>query len=140
MSWSTAWRELADDPQVSRNSTMPSVLNSKLPGNLTPIDIRFPDITIRHLLESASGIDRNTVRAVLAAARAEDESGSRQPFSLANGASRVAGKMLLLDPLEFLAERFGGETAPWNRRVTVPTTPAARRSAGRSARRRPLAV
>jgi len=93
-----AWRALANDPQVSRNSTMQSVLNLKMPGNLTPMDIRFPDITIRHLLESASGIDQYAVRAVLAAASAEDENGTPQPLSLATVASRVAGKMMLHDP------------------------------------------
>lgn len=60
------WKALADDPNVSRNTTMQSVLGLKQPDGTRPADPDFADVTIRHLLESNSGIDQGSARAIIA--------------------------------------------------------------------------
>ena len=44
------WKALADDPNVSRNSKMQSVLGLEQPNGSNPKDSHFANITIRHLL------------------------------------------------------------------------------------------
>jgi CubicO group peptidase (beta-lactamase class C family) len=52
---------MQDHPAVTLETTMQSILGLRTPDNKPPVDARFNDITIRHLIESTSGLDNNFV-------------------------------------------------------------------------------
>jgi CubicO group peptidase (beta-lactamase class C family) len=52
-----AWR-LIQTGQLTLNTTLQSVLNLTQPNGAAPKDARFANITVRHLLESTSGINQ----------------------------------------------------------------------------------
>jgi len=81
-----AWKALSDDPNHSRNSKMQSILQLKRPDGSTPTG-DFSTITMRHLLESCSGIDQASMRGAMAEIK---EAGGSQPASVNTLASRVA--------------------------------------------------
>jgi CubicO group peptidase (beta-lactamase class C family) len=96
-----AWKALHDDPKVSRNSKMQDILQltplpagAALPGN-------FGKITVRHLLESCSGLDQNGMRGSMAKVR--DETEDAQPVPAATLARMIAGLPMTGQP--------GGATA-----------------------------
>jgi CubicO group peptidase (beta-lactamase class C family) len=86
-----AWKALADDPAVSRNSTMQSVLNLTTPENDPPADADFAKVRIKHLLESNSGIDQMSVRQSIADVR--DGNGT-QPLTAPQIACMVAAQSM----------------------------------------------
>ena len=83
------WKALLDDPSVSRSSKVQSILNlTALPANATvPAD--FAKVTVRHLLESCSGIDQNGMRGSMQAVR--DNTSDGQPVSVQTLARMIAG-------------------------------------------------
>lgn len=98
------WKGLADSPTLSRASTMQSLLKLKAPGSVVPPDPDFARITLRHLLESNSGIDQIAVRATIAAAK---DSSDVQPLTTSKVASRVAALHLLGQPGAAGATQYG---------------------------------
>lgn len=56
------YRLMQQNPNITLNTTMQSVLNLTQPDGSQPKDSRFKDIRIRHLLESNSGIPSNLHR------------------------------------------------------------------------------
>jgi CubicO group peptidase (beta-lactamase class C family) len=64
------WKGLTDDSNVSRSSTMQSVLGLTQPDGSKPADADFADVTIKQLLESNSGIDQSSARSIVANVKA----------------------------------------------------------------------
>lgn len=84
-----AWKALLDDPQVSRNSKMQDILQlTPLPATASLPD-NFSKITVRHLLESCSGLNQNGMRGSMAKVR--DETTDAQPVPVQTLARMVAG-------------------------------------------------
>jgi CubicO group peptidase (beta-lactamase class C family) len=84
-----AWKALLDDPKVSRSSRMQDILKlTPLPASATLAD-DFSKVTVRHLLESCSGINQNGMRGSMAKVR--DETSDAQPVAAATLARMVAG-------------------------------------------------
>lgn len=81
------WKLMADDPAFSRGSTLQSVLNLKTPDGQPPVDGDFAKITMRHLLESNSGITQSSVWDTINARR--DGNGA-QPMTADQIASAIA--------------------------------------------------
>ena len=63
-------RLVQDRPSVTLDTRVQDVLHLKQPDGSAPLDARWADITIRHLLESDSGIDQGLMYASAAAAQA----------------------------------------------------------------------
>jgi CubicO group peptidase (beta-lactamase class C family) len=63
-------RLLQDLPSVTLDTTVQSLMHLKQPDGSAPLDARWADITIRHLLQSDSGIDQGLMYASAAAAQA----------------------------------------------------------------------
>jgi CubicO group peptidase (beta-lactamase class C family) len=63
-------RLIQDHPQITLDTRVQDVLHLKRPDGGAPLDARWADITIRHLLESDSGIDQGLMYASAAAAEA----------------------------------------------------------------------
>jgi len=63
-------RLLQDLPSLTLDTPVQSVLHLKQPDGSAPLDPRWADITIRHLLRSDSGIDQGLMYASVAAAQA----------------------------------------------------------------------
>jgi CubicO group peptidase (beta-lactamase class C family) len=84
------WKALADDPHVSRSSKMQSVLGLTQPNGSKPVDDHFADVTIKHLLESNSGIDQDSVRDIVIEVKANLN--QTQPLASPQVASRVAAR------------------------------------------------
>lgn len=83
------WKALHDDANVSRNSKMQSILNlTALPANAT-IPEDFSKVTVRHLLESCSGINQNGMRGSMENVR--DDTNDNQPVSVQTLAKMIAG-------------------------------------------------
>ena len=55
------WRLMQQDPQVTLNTTVQSVLNLTQLNGSPPKDSRFGSIKLRHLLESNSGLKQGLV-------------------------------------------------------------------------------
>jgi CubicO group peptidase (beta-lactamase class C family) len=81
------WRALADDPARSRSSKMQKVLELE-PEEDESIPAGFADVTLRHLLESNSGIGQFGMRRALNDVQRD---GGEQPLTAARIASAVAG-------------------------------------------------
>ncbi|HQR35754.1 MAG TPA: serine hydrolase [Blastocatellia bacterium] len=62
--------QLIQENKLKLDTTMQSVLNLKTPDGKTPVDSRFSKITIRHLLESTSQLQRGGMFQNVAAANA----------------------------------------------------------------------
>ena len=83
------WKALHDDPGVSRSSKMQSILNlTALPAGATIPD-DFSKVTVRHLLESCSGINQNGMRGSMSNVR--DNTTDAQPVSVQTLAKMIAG-------------------------------------------------
>jgi CubicO group peptidase (beta-lactamase class C family) len=80
---------------IKLNTTLQSVLNLTQPNGSPPQDPRFKDITIRHLLESNSGIDPNLHRESKEAVTA---AGSNLPATHDQIMRYIASKGLTGDP------------------------------------------
>jgi CubicO group peptidase (beta-lactamase class C family) len=89
-----AWKALLDDPKYSRNSKFQEIL--QLQPILTPLMPSLPPVanlakvTVRHLLESCSGIDQNAMRDSMRQVR--DETNDPQPVSAQTLARMVASR------------------------------------------------
>jgi CubicO group peptidase (beta-lactamase class C family) len=64
------WRLLQLSSNVTLDTTMQSILKLKQPNGSAPKDSRFGDVTLRHLLESNSGLDQRALWWGEAAAKA----------------------------------------------------------------------
>jgi CubicO group peptidase (beta-lactamase class C family) len=84
------WKALADDANVSRSSRMQSILGLTQPDGSKPLDDDFADVTIKHLLESNSGIDQHSVRAIVI--EVKDTLNQTQPLTSPQVASLVAAR------------------------------------------------
>jgi CubicO group peptidase (beta-lactamase class C family) len=93
-----AWKALAADPKHSRNSLMHTLLG--LPAG-TPMADGFKNITIRHLLESNSGI-RQTSKGDIINDNAKDKNG-KQPMTGLAIATAVAAEPMSGVPGAMLA-------------------------------------
>lgn len=83
------WKALLDDANVSRSSKMQSILNlTALPANAT-VPENFGTVTVRHLLESCSGINQGGMRDSMANVR--DNTSDGQPVSVGTLARMIAG-------------------------------------------------
>lgn len=82
------WRLMAQDAALSRRTTLQSVLHLRTPDGLPPKDSEFAKITLRHLLESNSGIDQASVGNVMFGRR--DETDKNQPMTADEVASAIA--------------------------------------------------
>lgn len=80
---------LLQEVGFGRGTTMQSVVDLKQPNGSAPADPDFASVTIRHLLESNSGIDQNGVYDAISGRR--DGSGS-QPLTVAEVASAIAAR------------------------------------------------
>jgi len=95
----TVWKALLDDPQRSRSSTMQSILGLKQLDGSAPADSRFAAITVRHLLESCSGIDRLDQTPAMRDSMADIKRGNgAQPASRSTLASLVAARTMNASP------------------------------------------
>ena len=63
-------RLLQDNPSVTLDTKVQSLMHLKQPDGQPPADARWGDITIRHLMESDSGIDQGLLYSSAAAAQA----------------------------------------------------------------------
>ena len=63
-------RLLQDMPSITLNTKVQSLMHLKQPNGNPPLDPRWADITIKHLLESDSGIDQGLMYSSAAAAQA----------------------------------------------------------------------
>ena len=84
-------RLLQDMPQVTLNTKVQSLMHLKQPNGNPPLDPRWADITIKHLLESDSGIDQGLMYASAAAAQA---AGAPLPATHAQLLAYATTKML----------------------------------------------
>jgi Beta-lactamase/Bacterial tandem repeat domain 1 len=89
------WRLMQQNPKITLNTTMQSVLNLTQPNGSAPKDSRFGDITLRHLLESNSGLKQGLVWRGEEAARA---AGGSLPATHAQLARYAASADLTGDP------------------------------------------
>ena len=55
------YQYMQEHPSITLETTMQSVLRLRTPDNKPPVDARFNDITIRHLLECTSGLDNSFI-------------------------------------------------------------------------------
>ena len=88
----SVWKALADDPQESHNSKMQAILGLTQPDGSKPADDDFANITVRHLLESNSGIDQGSLRAIVSEVKADFF--EAQPLTSPQVASRIAGRSM----------------------------------------------
>jgi CubicO group peptidase (beta-lactamase class C family) len=88
------WR-LIQQGDLGLDTTLQSVLNLKQPDGSAPADSRFKDITVRHLLESCSGIPQGNI---YSAKEASDAAGGTLPASGIEVARYCASQMLTGDP------------------------------------------
>ena len=84
-------RLLQDMPSVTLNTKVQSLMHLKQPNGNPPLDPRWADITLKHLLESDSGIDQGLMYASAAAAQA---AGAPLPATHAQLLSYATTKML----------------------------------------------
>ena len=84
------WK-LIDQGDLSLAHTLQSVLHLKQPDGSNPVDGRFADITIRHLLESRSGLRQGNI---YAAVDASDAMGGSLPSNGTEIARLCASQML----------------------------------------------
>ena len=63
-------RLMQDHPSITLDTKVQSIMHLKQPNGQAPADARWADITIRHLMESDSGIDQGLMYASAAAAQA----------------------------------------------------------------------
>ncbi len=84
-------RLLQDLPSVTLNTKVQGLMHLKQPNGNPPLDPRWADITIKHLLESDSGIDQGLMYASAAAAQA---AGAPLPATHAQLLSYATTKML----------------------------------------------
>jgi CubicO group peptidase (beta-lactamase class C family) len=84
-------RLLQDKPSISLDTKVQGLMHLKQPNGNSPLDPRWADITIRHLLESDSGIDQGLMYASAAAAQA---AGAPLPATHAQLLSYATTKML----------------------------------------------
>jgi CubicO group peptidase (beta-lactamase class C family) len=77
------WRLLQLHPNLSLDTTVQSVLNLKQPNGSAPKDSRFADITLRHLLESNSGLEQGLLYHSVQAATAAGAGLPANPLQLA---------------------------------------------------------
>ena len=84
-----AWKALLDDPKASRGSKMQDILQLVPLPEAAKLPADFSKITVRHLLESCSGINQNAMRGSMAKVR--DESQDPQPVPVAKLVRMVAG-------------------------------------------------
>ena len=91
----SVWKALADDPQESHNSKMQAILGLT-PFNGSNPDHRFAKITVRHLLESNSGIDQGSLRAIVSEVKADLN--QTQPLTSPQAASRIAARPMAGEP------------------------------------------
>ncbi len=91
------WKLLADTTW-SRNSRMQEILQLTKPNGADP-DSDFATITVRHLLESCSGIDQGSVRGAVSDVIADTGTPKRnQPLTQAEIAQMIAAKNLIGTP------------------------------------------
>ncbi len=64
------YRFMQQNPSITLNTTMQSILNLTTPSGGAPADSRFGQITLRHLLESTSGLDNGIIWQDIAAQQA----------------------------------------------------------------------
>lgn len=86
-----AWRLMQIDPGFGLHTTLQALLDLTQPDGSPPADPRFEAITIRHLLESTSGIRQELIWAAKAAAAAV---GAPLPATLEQIARHVAAQTL----------------------------------------------
>ena len=92
------WKLLADT-DWSRKSSMQEILQLKQPDGSDPADSDFGAITVRHLLESCSGIDQGSVRDAVKDVIADNGDPKRnQPLTQAEIAQIIAAKPLVGTP------------------------------------------
>ena len=84
-------RLLQDMPSVTLATKVQSLMHLKQPNGNPPLDPRWADITLKHLLESDSGIDQGLMYASAAAAQA---AGAPLPATHAQLLSYATTKML----------------------------------------------
>jgi CubicO group peptidase (beta-lactamase class C family) len=84
-------RLLHDMPSVTLHTKVQTLMHLKQPNGHPPLDPRWADITIKHLLESDSGIDQGLMYASAAAAQA---AGAPLPATHAQLLSYATTKML----------------------------------------------
>lgn len=84
-------RLLQDVPSVTLATKVQSLMHLKQPNGNPPLDPRWADITLKHLLESDSGIDQGLMYASAAAAQA---AGAPLPATHAQLLSYATTKML----------------------------------------------
>jgi CubicO group peptidase (beta-lactamase class C family) len=90
------WKALVDDSQVSRNSKMQSILDLNQPDGSNPADNDFADVTVRHLLESNSGIDQGSLRDAVKEVKAD--SNQTQPLTSTRAAKMIAALTMPGEP------------------------------------------
>lgn len=88
------WRLIQQD-DLSLDTTLQSVLDLKQPDGAAPADSRFGDITVKHLLESCSGIPQGNI---YAAKQASDAASGTLPATGTEVARYCASQMLTGDP------------------------------------------
>lgn len=76
-----------------RGTTMQSVLNLTRDGGAPPADSDFANVTIRHLLESRSGIDQGSAKSIVSQAR-DDPARPSQPLSIQDVARGIAARAM----------------------------------------------
>ena len=86
----SVWKALADDSQASLNSKMQATLGLTQPDGSNPADGDFADVKMRQLLESNSGIDQDSVRAIVIEVKADLN--QAQPLTSPRVASRIAAR------------------------------------------------
>jgi CubicO group peptidase (beta-lactamase class C family) len=82
------WRLMANEQGFSRDTTLQSVLNLRPPSLHPKIDKEFSSITMRHLLESNSGINQGSVWDTINQRR---DSSGHQPMSADEIANIISG-------------------------------------------------
>jgi len=84
-------RLIQDNPSITLDTKVQSIMHLKQPNGQPPADPRWADITIKHLMESDSGIDQGLMYSSAAAAQA---AGAALPATHAQLLSYATTKML----------------------------------------------
>ncbi|MEO5688610.1 MAG: serine hydrolase [Burkholderiaceae bacterium] len=84
-------RLLQDTPSITLNTKVQSLMHLKQPNGSAPLDPRWADITIKHLMESDSGINQGLMYSSAAAAQA---AGAALPATHAQLLSYATTQML----------------------------------------------
>jgi CubicO group peptidase (beta-lactamase class C family) len=95
----SVWKALADDPQESRASKMQAILGLSPHDGSNPSH-DFADITVRHLLESNSGIEQLSLRDIISEVKADLD--QTQPLTSPQAANRIAGRPMAGEPGDVL--------------------------------------